>query len=64
LQPLQGILDGLVQALLELRPDVFQLGRHALPDGLSLDHEEALLARPTDVGETQKVEGLRFSFAT
>src|ERR1035438_384510 len=58
LQPLQGVCDGLVHALSQLRLDFFQLGRHALPDGLSLDHEEArLLARPTDVSETQKVEG-------
>src|ERR1039457_901936 len=65
LQPLQGVRDGLVHALLQLHLDFFQLGRHALPDGLSLDHEEArLLARPTDVSETQKVEGLRFSLAT
>src|SRR5664279_4919799 len=59
LQPLQGVRDGLVPALLQLRLDFFQLGRHALPDGLSLDHEEArLLARPTDVSETQKVDAL------
>src|ERR1039457_5901991 len=50
LQPLQGVRDGLVHALSQLRLDFFQLGRHALPDGLSLDLEEArLLARPTDV---------------
>ena len=53
LQPLQGVLDGLVPALLQLCFDFFQLGRHALPDGLSSDLEEArLLARPTYVGET------------
>src|SRR5260370_1518723 len=57
LQPLQGVLDGLVHALLQLRLDFFQLGGHALADGLSLDHEMARpLARPAYVGETQKVE--------
>src|SRR5260370_6918608 len=65
LRPLQGVLDGLVHALLQLRLDFFQLGGHALPDGLSLDHEMARpLARPAYVGETQKVDGLRFSFPT
>src|SRR5215470_3159433 len=65
LQPLQGVLDGLVHARLQLRLDFFQLDCHALPDGLSSDLEEArLLARSTYVGETQEVEGLRFSFAT
>src|SRR5215510_15013701 len=38
---------------------------HALADGLSLDRELArLLACSTYVGETQKVEGLRFPLAT
>src|SRR5207248_7659943 len=49
LQPLQGVLDGLVPALLELCLDFFQLGCHALSDGLSSDLEEArLLARPSE----------------
>src|ERR1035438_4885005 len=57
LQPLQGVRDGLVHALSQLRLDFFQLGRHALPDGLSLDHEEArLLARPTDVRLSRPAE--------
>ena len=50
LQPLQGDLDRLVAALAQLRLDFFQLGCHALPDGLSLDREVArLVARPTVV---------------
>src|SRR5215813_3280979 len=65
LQPLQGDLDRLVAALAQLRLDFSQLGCHALPDGLSLDREVArLVARPTHVSETQKVEGLRLPLAT
>src|SRR5437870_6699892 len=57
LQPLQGVLDGLVPALLQLCLDFFQLGCHALPDGLSSDLEEArLLARPTYVGLSRPME--------
>src|SRR6516165_1190544 len=62
LDPLQGIRGGLVHAPLQLRLDFLQLGCHALADGLSQDHEVTrLVARPTNVGETQKIEGLRFS---
>src|SRR5215472_4385342 len=65
LGPLQGIRGGLVHTPLQLRLDFFQLGCHALANGLSQDHEVTrLVARPTDVNETQKVEGLRFSLTT
>src|SRR5215831_21239660 len=65
LYPLQSDLDGLVHAPLQLRLDFFQLGCHALADGLSQDHEVArLVARPTYVSETQKIKGLRFPLAT
>jgi len=64
LDPLQGIRDRLVPAPLQLRLDFFQLGCHALADGLPRNREVArLVARPTHVDETQKGEGLRFSLA-
>src|SRR5215469_17366844 len=62
LDPLQGIRGGLVPAPWPLRLDFFQLGCPALADGLSLDHEVSrLVARPTKVSESPKIEGLRFA---
>jgi len=51
-----------VPAPWQLRLDFFQLGCPALADGLSQDHEVTrLVARPTNVCDTPKIEGLRFA---
>ena len=51
--------------LSQLRVNVLQLGCHTFADRLPAYREIALLvARPTDVGETQKVKGLRLPFPT
>jgi hypothetical protein len=49
----------------QLLPYVFQLGCHALAHGFPV-HQKVprLVVLPTDVSETQKVEGFRFSFST
>ena len=64
LEPLYRVREGLVQSLSQRRSNFFQLGCHALANGLSMDDKVAgPLVRPTDVSETQKVKGLRSSFA-
>src|SRR5450759_4502007 len=65
LQPLQRPPDLLVHPLSQLRLNILQLGCHAFADRLPAYREIALLvARPTNVGETQKVKGLRLPFPT
>src|SRR5271165_6842714 len=65
LQPLRRVLDPLMQALSELLPNLLQLGRHALADRLPVHHEvPRRVILPTDVSETQKVEGFRLPFPT
>src|SRR5437660_3118357 len=58
LQPLHRVLGLLMQALSQLPPNLLQLGRHALADRLPI-HDEATghMVLPTDVSETQKIEG-------
>jgi len=63
LQPPDRVRERSVQSLAQRRSDFFQLGCHALARRLSMDHKVAgALVRPTNVSETQKVEGLRSSF--
>src|SRR5579863_2667067 len=65
LQPLQRSADVLVHPLLQLLPNFLQFGCHTFADRSPTYREIALrLARPTDVGETQKVKGLRLPFPT
>src|SRR2546425_12786036 len=63
LQPLQRSADVLVHPLAQRFPNFLQFGCHTFADRFPAYREIALrLARPTDVGETQKVKGLRLPF--
>jgi hypothetical protein len=54
-----------VQPLAQLRPNILELGRHALAHRPPLHREVSrLVAGPTDVGETQKIKGLRLPFSS
>jgi len=65
LQPLRRVLGPLVHARAELLPCLLQLGCHALADRLPQHHEvPRRMILPTDVSETQKVEGFRLPFPT
>jgi len=51
--------------LAELLPNLFQLGCHALADRLPVHHEiTRRVILPTNVSETQKVEGFRLPCPT
>ena len=64
-EPLSDVLILLVQALAQLLPDLLQLGRHSLADRLPVHLEVSRLRiLPSDVSETQKIEGFRLSFPT
>src|SRR5438445_1302093 len=63
LQPLQRSTDVLVHPLSQLCPKFLQFGCHTFADRFPVYREIALwLARSTNVGETQKVKGLRLPF--
>src|SRR5438132_14220623 len=63
LQPLQRSSDILVHPLSQLFPNFLQFSCHTFADRFPAYREIALrLARPTYVGETQKVKGLRLPF--
>ena len=52
-----------MQAALQSRFDLLQLGSHLLGNRSALDGERALSRLATDVGEAEKVEGLGFPTA-
>jgi hypothetical protein len=64
-QPFHRVPDRPVQPLAQLGSQILQLGRHPFAHGLSMYRElPGLVVRPTDVGETQKVKGLRLPLPT
>src|ERR1035441_4675251 len=64
LEPLQVLLDRFVHPFSQFLPNILQLGRHAFADRLASYREIPFPAAPTDVCETQKIEGFRLSFPT
>ena len=63
-QPLQSLRKTGVHAPMQLRSNFLELGRQAFAHRLPAYREVArLVVGPTDVGETQKVKGLRLSFS-
>ena len=62
LEPLSGLLRGIVHSLSELMPDRLQLRPHALAAGLALHRKRPIPVLPADVREAQKVERLGLSF--
>src|ERR1700739_4469641 len=65
LEPRQRVLGLFVPAHAQLLPHLFHLGRHPLADRLPVHHEvPRRMILPTDVSETQKVEGFRFPCPT
>src|ERR1019366_7225182 len=64
-QPLRRIRNRRVHPLAQRLPNILQLGGHQFAYRLAVYREVPLLpAPPTNVGETQKVEGLRLPFPT
>src|SRR4029079_16825457 len=62
-EPLPGGLGRGVHSLSQLRSSLLELGRHALADRPSMHCEVSrLMVGPTDVSDTQKIEGLRLPF--
>ena len=65
LEPPHGSLRTLMHPQAQLGSNILQLGCHAFADRPAVYREVArLVVGPTDVGETQKVEGLRFSLSS
>src|ERR1700730_145455 len=65
LQPLHGSLYTLVHSHAQLGSNILQLRCHPFADRLAVHREVARpVVGPTDVGETQKIEGLRLSFSS
>ena len=61
-EPLTGLGQGIVHTLVELRLNASKLSPHALSDRLPPYCKPAQAVLPTDVGEAQEIERLRFPF--
>src|SRR5215475_13210151 len=62
-KPLTGLEQGIVHSLVELRLDASKLSPHAFSDRLAPNCKPSQVVLPTDVGEPQEIERLRFPFA-
>ena len=62
-EPLTGLRQGIVHALVELRLDASKLGPYALADRLAPNCKPSQAVLPTDVGKAQEIERLRFPFS-
>src|SRR5882724_4438386 len=62
LEPLAGLHDRIMHALLECILDIFKFVPHPLADRLALHHKVPFPVCPADMRESQEIERFRFAF--